>query len=150
MTIRDMQWPIKELYKNDPTKAAVTLTARATMLESGPYACSIKTGQEIVETQARAGVGGPGTAACSGDLLLGALAACTQITVQMVAASMGLTLRDIQVEVQGDLDLRGTLGLSRKVPVGFQPIRTSIDVQGDVESAQLQSLQERTDVTVWS
>ena len=119
--------------------------ARASMAEGGPYVCSVETAQGIAEAQAHAGVGGPGTAACSGDLLLGALAACTQITVQMVAAGMGLSLDDVQVEVQGDLDLRGTLGVSREVPVGFSAIRSSVHISGELEPEQLKSLQQRTE-----
>ena len=145
-SLREVQQPIKQAYKEAPARAQVTLTARANMAEGGPYACSVETGRAIAEAQAPAGVGGPGTAACSGDLLLGALAACTQITVQMVAANMGLLLDDIQVEVQGDLDLRGTLGLSGDVPVGFQSIRTYVHVQGDLgpkERRVLQQLSEK-------
>ncbi len=83
--------------------------------------------------------------ACSGDLLLGALAACTQITVQMVAASMGLALDDVQVEVQGDLDLRGTLGVGNQVPVGFQSIRSYVQVTGPLDPKQLQVLQQQSE-----
>ena len=138
----DVQRPIKQAYKEDASKAQITLRARACMAEGGPYACSVETAKGLAEAQAHAGVGGPGTAACSGDLLLAALASCTQITLQMVAAGMGLSLDDIQVEVQGDLDLRGTLGVSRQVPVGFQSIRTSVNVKGSLEPAQLQTLRQ--------
>lgn len=78
--------------------------------------------------QAHAGVGGAGTAACSGDLLLGALAACAQITCQMVAESTGVPLNRVDVSVEGDLDLRGTLGVARKSPVGFAAIRTRFEI----------------------
>ena len=144
-SLRDVQRPIKQAYRDDPGKAALTLTARASMAEGGPYACSVESAQVIQEAQAHASVGGPGTAACSGDILLGALAACTQITVQMVAAGMGLSLDDVQVEVQGDLDLRGTLGLARDVAIGFQAIRSSIGIKGLLEPEQLKTLQERTE-----
>ena len=145
-SIRDVQRPLKQAYKEDASKAQITLRARASMVEGGPYACSVSTAQGLAEAQAHAGVGGPGTAACSGDFLLGALAACTQITVQMVAAGMGLSLDDIQVEVHGDLDLRGTLGVSRDVPVGFRSIRTSVNVIGRLEPDQLRTLRQMAEM----
>ena len=85
-------------------------------------ACSVDIGRAIYQAEAHKGVAGGGTAACSGDLLLGALAACAQITCQMVAASMGKLTERIEVTLEGDLDLRGTLGISKVVPVGFESI----------------------------
>ncbi len=82
------------------------------------------------------GVGGPGTAACSGDLLLGALAACAQVTCQMVAAAMGIEARAIEVVVEGDLDLRGTLGVSRDANVGFDAIRLRCEIDAPDASAE--------------
>ena len=145
MSLRDVQRPIKQLYRDDPGKAEITLKARASMAEAGPYACSVETAQGIAEAQAHAGVGGPGTAACSGDLLLGALAACTQITVQMVAEGMGLLLDDVHVEVQGNLDLRGTLGISRDASVGFKSIRSSVRIQGSLDPKQAETLKQRAE-----
>jgi uncharacterized OsmC-like protein len=100
----------------------------------------------VYEAQAHAGVGGEGTGACSGDLLLGALAACAQITCQMVAEAMGLEVTDIAVTVEGDLDLRGTLGVDREAPVGFTDIRVSfaIDAPGATEG-QLGALRRKTE-----
>ena len=96
--------------------------------------------------QAHAGVGGEGTGACSGDLLLGALAACAQITCQMVAAAMGLDVQGIAVTVEGDLDLRGTLGIDRDVPVGFTGIRLAFAIDAPGASAeQLEGLRRRTE-----
>jgi uncharacterized OsmC-like protein len=91
-------------------------------------------------------VGGAGTGACSGDLLLGALAACAQITCQMVAAAMGITTQRIEVTVEGDLDLRGTLGIAKDVPVGFEGIRLHFDVAAAMATAeQLRGLREKTE-----
>ena len=131
MNLRQVQEPLKEGYRRDPDTGRITLTARgATAGEA--TACSVDLGRAIYEAQAHAGVGGEGTGACSGDLLLGALAACAQITCQMVAEAMGLAVNDIAVTVEGDLDLRGTLGIDREAPVGFTDIRLSfaIDAPG--------------------
>ena len=103
-------------------------------------------GRAIYEAQAHPGVGGAGTGACSGDLLLGALAACAQLTCQMVATAMGIETERIEVIVEGDLDLRGTLGLDREVGAGFDAIRLrfEIDAPGASEE-QLASLHEKTE-----
>jgi uncharacterized OsmC-like protein len=91
-------------------------------------------------------VGGGGTGACSGDFLLGALAACAQITCQMVAAAMGIPTERIEVTVEGDLDLRGTLGISKDVPVGFESIQLHFDVDAPKATPeQLRSLREKTE-----
>jgi uncharacterized OsmC-like protein len=108
--------------------------------------CSVDIGRAIYQAEAHKGVGGAGTSACSGDLLLGALAACSQITCQLVATAMGIPTEHVQVSVTGDMDLRGTLGLSKDVPVGFQEIRVQFDIdapQATVE--QMKALQEKTE-----
>jgi hypothetical protein len=94
MDLRAVQQPIKDAYRADPDQARITLTARGAGADA-PVACSVDLGRAIYEAQAHTGVGGAGTAACSGDLLLGALAACAQLTCQMVAAAMGLDVRSI-------------------------------------------------------
>ena len=112
MDLKSLQKPLKEQYRSDPDASRITL--RATGQPSGaPIACSVDIGRALYQAQAHAGVGGPGTAGCSGDLLLGALAACAQITCQMVAAAMEVPTERIEVVVDGDMDLRGTLGISR-------------------------------------
>jgi uncharacterized OsmC-like protein len=146
MDLRSLQEPLKEGYRSDPASGRITLTATGATGDS-PITCSVDLGRAVQEAQAHAGVGGEGTGACSGDLLLGALAACAQITCQMVAAAMGLEVRDIAVTAEGDLDLRGTLGIDRDAPVGFSAIRLSfaIDAPGatDEELAALQRKTER-------
>lgn len=103
-------------------------------------------GRAIYNAEAHKGVGGAGTGACSGDLLLGALAACAQITCQMVAAAMGIPTEGIDVTVEGDLDLQGTLGISKVVPVGFENIRVIFDVRAPGATAeQLSALQAKTE-----
>jgi uncharacterized OsmC-like protein len=143
--LRQVQEPLKEGYRRDPETGRITLTARGAT-GGGPIACSVDLGRAMYEAQAHAGVGGEGTGACSGDLLLGALAACAQITCQMVADAMGLTVDDIAVTVEGDLDLRGTLGIDREASVGFTDIRLSfaIDAPGASED-ELAALRRKTE-----
>jgi uncharacterized OsmC-like protein len=142
MSLRDIQQPIKERYRGDPAAARITLRAAGTQLE-GAMSCSVDIGRALYAAEAHPGVGGPGGAACSGDLLLGALAACAQLTCQMVAANMGLDLA-VSVTVEGDLDLRGTLG-TPDIPVGFDAIRLRFSVIGEVDLERLAKLQDRTE-----
>lgn len=127
MDIRSLQAPLRDRYAGDPAASRITLRAEASP-EDTPIACSVEAGRAVHAAQAHQGVGGPGTAACSGDLLLGALAACAQITCQMVAAARGIAVERIGVVVEGDLDLQGTLGTRRDVPVGFERIRVRFQV----------------------
>jgi uncharacterized OsmC-like protein len=145
MDLRSMQKPLKDRYRADPKASRITLTAKGA--ESGaPIACSVDIGRAVYEAQAHAGVGGEGTGACSGDLLLGALAACAQVTCQMVATAMGIPTKSIAVRVDGDLDLSGTLGISKEVPVGFESIRLKFDVDApDATPDQLRALAEKTE-----
>ena len=145
MDLRSIQKPLKERYRGEPGSSKITLTAKGSQATT-PIACSIDIGRAVYDAQAHAGVGGAGTAACSGDLLIGALAACAQITCQMVATAMGIPTERIEVAVEGDLDLAGTLGVSREVPVGFETIRLRFDVTAPLASAeQLAALREKTE-----
>jgi uncharacterized OsmC-like protein len=137
--LRTKQAPLKERYRSEPDAARITLTARGSQGDA-PVACSIDLGRAIQEAEAHVGVGGPGTAACSGDLLLGALAACAQVTCQMVANAMGIATDRIEIVVEGDLDLRGTLGVSREAPVGFESIRLRFEI--DAPGATPEQLSE--------
>jgi uncharacterized OsmC-like protein len=144
MDVRELQRPLKQQYRGDPSSATITLRATGTEGEAA-MACSVEVGRAIHEAQAHKGTGGAGTAACSGDMLLGALAACAQVTCQMVAAAMGIEAERIGVEVEGDLDLRGTLGIDPDTPVGFQSIRLRLDVDApDLDAEQLERLREKT------
>jgi uncharacterized OsmC-like protein len=145
MDLRETQRPLKERYRLDPEEAKITLSARGGA-EDEVVACSVDIGRRIQEAQAHPGVGGPGTGPCSGDLLLGALAACAQLTCQMVATAMGLDLERIEVVVEGDLDLRGTLGVDRSVPAGFEQIRLRFEIDAPGASQEeLRSLLEKTE-----
>jgi uncharacterized OsmC-like protein len=147
MDLRELQRPLKERYRSDPASSRITLTARGgEAAESMPTQCSVDLGRAIYEAQAHPGVGGPGTGACSGDLLLGALAACAQLTCQMVATAMGLETNRIEVVVEGDLDLRGTLGIDRDVSAGFAAIRLRFDIDAPGASEEeLDALMARTE-----
>ena len=145
MDIRSLQKPLKDQYRSDPNASKITIRAKGG--ESGaPIACSVDIGRAIYQAEAHKGVGGAGSGACSGDLLLGALAACAQITCQMVAAAMGIRTQRIEVTVEGDLDLRGTLGISKEVPVGFETIHLRFDIAApEATPEQLRSLREKTE-----
>ena len=143
MNLREIQQPIKERYRDEPTAAEITLRAVGTVAD-GAMSCSVDIGRAMYAAGAHPGVGGSGASACSGDLLLGALAACAQITGQMVAANMGLEDATLSVTVDGDLDLRGTLGTA-DVPVGFKAIRVHFAVTGDLPADRLERLKDRAE-----
>ena len=145
MDLRAVQKPLKEKYRSEPASSLITLRAKGTQTDV-PIACSVDIGRAAYDAQAHTGVGGAGTSACSGDLLLGALAACAQITCQMVATAMGIQTERIEVTVEGDMDLRGTLGISKDVPVGFQNIRLRFEVVApQATPEQLGSLCQKTE-----
>src|SRR5260370_24399995 len=145
MDIRSLQKPLKEQYRKDPNASQITIRAKGGQTDV-PVACSIDIGRAIYQAEAHEGVGGGGTGACSGDLLLGALAACAQITCQIVAAAMGIPTERIEVTVEGDLDLRGTPGVSKDVPVGFERIHLNFDVAAPKATPeQLRGLREKTE-----
>jgi uncharacterized OsmC-like protein len=145
MDIRSLQKPLKEQYRRDPGSSRITLTAKGGQTET-PLSCSVDIGRAIYQAEAHKGVGGTGTAACSGDLLLGALAACAQLTCQLVATAMGVPTRHIEVTVSGEMDLQGTLGISKDVAVGFEAIRVQFNLDAPQATAeQLQALQEKTE-----
>ncbi len=145
MDLRATQKPLKERYREDPSASRITLTAKGSQTDV-PITCSVDIGRATYEAQAHPGVGGLGTGACSGDLLLGALAACAQLTCQMVATSMNIPFRTIEVSVEGDLDLRGTLGVDKSVSAGFEEIRLRLDIDApEATGEQLESLREKTE-----
>ena len=145
MDLRSLQKPLKDQYRSDPSASKITLRAKGTQTDA-PVSCSVDLGRAIYRAEAHKGVGGAGAGACSGDLLLGALAACAQITCQMVAAAMGIPTERIEVTVEGDLDLRGTLGISKDVPVGFESVHLQFDVAApNATPEQMAGLREKTE-----
>src|SRR5271155_2909138 len=145
MDLRSLQKPLKEQYRSDPSASRIRIRAKGGQTDV-PIACSVDIGRAVYQAEAHKGVGGAGGGACSGDLLLGALAACAQITCQMVAAAMGIPTERIEVAVEGDLDLRGTLGISKDVPVGFENIHLRFDVAApNATPEQMAGLREKTE-----
>lgn len=135
LDLRALQKPTKQAYRKDAVAAAFTLRARGLQNDS-PLSCSVDLGRAIYEAGAHKGVGGSGSGACSGDLLLGALAACAQITCQMVAHGLQIPIQKIEVQTEGDLDLRGTLGVSQDARVAFKDIRLAFDIVAPAASEQ--------------
>jgi len=133
--LRTVQAPLKEKYRLEPDAAVVTLTARGEIGEG--ISCSVQTGQALVKAGLHPATGGSGALACSGDMLLEALAACAGVTVNAVATATGIELRGGSVNVEGDLDFRGTLGVSKEAPVGFRSIRVRFDLETDATDEQL-------------
>ena len=145
MDIRSLQKPLKDQYRADPSASRITIRAKGSQTDA-PVSCSIDIGRAVYQAEAHKGVGGAGAGACSGDLLLGALAACAQITCQMVAAAMTIPTERIEVTVEGVMDLRGTLGIAKNVPVGFENIQLNFDVVAPKATPeQLQALREKTE-----
>src|SRR5213080_3621358 len=145
MDVRALQRPLKDQSRREASSSRITLTAKGSVTTT-PLSCSVDIGRAIYQAEAHKGVGGTGASACSGDLLLGALAACAQITCQLVAVAMAIPTQHIEVTVTGDLDLQGTLGLSKDVPVGFEAIRLKFDIDApQASSEQVRALQEKTE-----
>jgi len=141
--LRDTQTPLKERYRLDPNAALITLKAEGRIGDS--VTCKIDTGKGPVEAGLHPATGGSGTFACSGDMLLEALAACAGVTLSAVATGIGLQLRGGTVRAEGDLDFRGTLGVSKETAVGFQNIRLSFELDTDANPEQLATLHRLTE-----
>ena len=141
--LKTLQAPIKERYKNDPTAAVVTLRAQGRIGEG--IACRVDTGRALVEAGLHPASGGTGQQACSGDMLLEALVACAGVTLKAVATALAVQLKDAQVFAEGDLDFRGTLGVSKEAPVGFREIRLRFELDTDAPQEQLKKLVELTE-----
>ena len=141
--LRSLQAPVKERYRQRPETALVTLRAEGRLGEG--VTCKIETGKAPVEAGLHPATGGDGRSACSGDMLLEALVGCAGVTLNAVATTLGIRLRDATVRAEGDLDFRGTLGVSKEVPVGFQQIRLQFDLDTDASEEQLATLVRLTE-----
>ncbi len=141
--LRSLQAPLKERYRNAPETATVTLSADARLGEG--VTCSVATGKALVEAGLHPATGGSGAHACSGDMLLEALVACAGVTLSAVATSLGIPIDEGSLRAEGDLDFRGTLGISKDVPVGFKDIRLEIALKSPATAEQLQKLLELTE-----
>jgi uncharacterized OsmC-like protein len=141
--LRALQAPIKDRYRTDAEAAVVTLRAEGRIGED--VSCSVETGRALVKAGLHPASGGPGTHACSGDMLLQALVACAGVTLNAVATALGITVRGGEVRAEGDLDFRGTLGVAKDAPVGFRDIRLKFILDTDAERAQLEKLLQLTE-----
>ena len=142
--LRAVQTPLKQRYKDEAEAASWTLKAHGSLYQSSVI-CRIETGVSKVEAGLHPATGGDGKDACSGDMLLESLAACAGVTLTAVATALGITVHKGDVFVEGDLDFRGTLGVSKEVPVGFSNIRLRFDIDSDATSGQLASLIKLTE-----
>jgi uncharacterized OsmC-like protein len=140
--LREMQAPIKDRYRDQPESALITLEAEGRLDEG--ISCSVDTGRALVRAGLHPGTGGDGSLACSGDMLLQALAACAGVTMRSVATSMGIEVSGT-VQAEGDLDWRGTLAVDTEAPVGFSAIRMSFELESDASDEQLETLQSLTE-----
>jgi uncharacterized OsmC-like protein len=141
--LRELQAPLKERYRQAPEAALITLRAQGRL--GAGVTCKLETGRALVEAGLHPATGGSGLAVCSGDLLLEALAACAGVTLAAVATALGIELRDGVVQVEGDLDFRGTLGVSKDAPVGFRAIRLHFALDTDAPAEQVARLIQLTE-----
>lgn len=137
--LREIQAPLKAQYKDDPDAARILLRASGSLAGDG-LSCRVETGKALVEAGLHPATGGNGLQACSGDMLLEALVACAGVTLKAVATAIGVNLRDGKVTAEGMLDFRGTLGVDKEAPVGFENIKLHFELDTDADEEQLQTL----------
>lgn len=142
--LRAVQAPLKQRYREDADSGLITLAADGD-LDGDGVSCSVRTGQALVQAGLHPAAGGDGAAACSGDMLLEALVACAGVTLRAVATSMEVELRGGRVHAEGDLDVRGTLGVDRDAPVGFGAVRVRFELDTDADAATVARLVELTE-----
>jgi uncharacterized OsmC-like protein len=141
--LKNLQGPIKEKYKAEPGAALITLKAEGKLGEG--ISCKVSTGQAVVEAGLHPATGGTGLLACSGDMLLDALVACAGVTLGAVSTAIGVKIKSGVVRAEGDLDFRGTLGVSKDAPVGFRAIRLAFILETDATKEQIESLSKLTE-----
>jgi uncharacterized OsmC-like protein len=141
--LKSLQAPLKQRYRGEPQTASITLRAEGKIGEG--LTCNVATGKALVEAGLHPATGGDGLSACSGDMLLESLVACAGVTLRAVATALDIPLRDATVRAEGDLDFRGTLALSKEVPVGFQQIRLRFNLDTDASEEQIATLLRLTE-----
>jgi len=141
--LKNLQAPLKEKYREHPESAVITLRAEGKVGEG--LSCKLETGRAMVEAGLHPATGGTGMLACSGDMLLEALVACAGVTLKAVATAIGVDIKDGTVRAEGNLDFKGTLGVSKEVPVGFKNIRLHFDVNSNATEEQITSLKKLTE-----
>ena len=141
--LKNLQSPLKEKYREQPESAVITLKAEGKIGEG--ISCKVETGRAIIEAGLHPATGGSGMLACSGDMLLEALVACAGVTLQAVATAIGVEIKSGTVKAEGDLDFKGTLGVSKEAPVGFKAIRLKFDLESDAGDEQMAALKKLTE-----
>lgn len=141
--LKSLQSPLKDKYRDRPESAIVTLKAEGKIGEG--ISCKVETGKSIVEAGLHPATGGTGMLACSGDMLLEALVACAGVTLQAVATAIEMHIKSGTVRAEGDLDFKGTLGVSKEVPVGFKAIRLEFYLDTDADEEQIAALKKLTE-----
>lgn len=141
--LKNLQAPLKEQYRTQPDTAIITLKAQGKIGEG--ISCKVETGRALAEAGLHPATGGDGLLACSGDLLLEALVACAGVTLKAVATAIGVEIKDGTVKAEGDLDFRGTLGVSKEVPVGFKTIRLHFNIDSNATAEQMESIKKLTE-----
>ena len=141
--LKSLQAPLKEKYISNPEAAIITLHAEGKVGKG--ISCKVETGKALIEAGLHPATGGNGMMACSGDLLLQSLVACAGVTLQAVATAIGVEIKDGTIRAEGDLDFKGTLGVSKEVPVGFKNIRLNFQLQSDATADQVASLKKLTE-----
>jgi uncharacterized OsmC-like protein len=141
--LKSLQAPLKERYKENPGSASITLRATGKLGEG--VTCNVEIGKKLATAGLHPATGGDGLSLCSGDMLLEALVACAGVTMNAVATALAIPLRDAVLEAEGDLDFRGTLGVSKETPVGFKAIRLSVKLDTDATEEQIAILLKLTE-----
>src|ERR1022692_5033990 len=141
--LKNIQAPLKDKYREQPESAVITLKAEGKIGEG--ISCKVETGRAIIEAGLHPATGGSGMLACSGDMLLEALVACAGVTLQAVATAIGVEIKSGTVKAEGDLDFKGTLGVSKEAPVGFKAIRLKFDLESDAGDEQMAALKKLTE-----
>ena len=141
--LKNLQAPLKEKYREEPASAIITLKAQGKVGEG--ISCKVETGKALVEAGLHPATGGNDLLACSGDMLLEALVACAGVTLRAVATAIGVEIKTGTVKAEGDLDFRGTLGVSKEVPVGFKTIRLYFNLESNATAEQMESLKKLTE-----
>ena len=141
--IKSLQAPIKERYRTHPESAVITLKAQGKIGEG--ISCKVETGRALINAGLHPATGGTGLLVCSGDMLLEALVACAGVTLKAVATAIGVEIKNGSVKAEGDLDFKGTLGVSKEVPVGFKSIRLEFNLDSDATGEQIDNLKKLTE-----
>jgi uncharacterized OsmC-like protein len=143
VTLKNLQAPLKEKYHQEPPSAIITLKAEGKIGED--ISCSVETGRAMVKAGLHPATGGTGMLACSGDMLLQALVACAGVTLQAVTTSIGVEIKGGTITAEGDLDFKGTLGVSKEAPVGFKNIRLRFDLDSNASEEQMAGVKKLTE-----